>query len=616
MTMTSPSLAAAPSPAASPSSTSVASAKSRARFRRAQIARRTLGIVSGIWLALVVVCVVGAQWLAPFSAMELDFTAILQPPSATHWLGTDTLGRDVLSRLMFGGMPTIVGVLVATVIYVVLGVVVGLVAGYAGGMSDRSIMAITTIVIALPGLTLLLVVLSVFRNNTIAAMVVYGIHASPGMILLVRSAALSVRNELFVDAAKVSGLSPFYIVFNHVLPRARGLIIVQVGVFAATALVVESTLSYLGFGTQPPDPSWGNMVNEAAQRITQNPFMLYPTGGIIALTALAIGLLTDLARDSMAAGWSKSKLARRPVVSASAIGAVPMPDDILLSVEDLHVGYRAPDGIRPIVREVSFSIGRGQTLGLVGESGSGKTTVAFGILGVPDEGVVVTGGRVLFDGTELSGLGDKHLARFRGRRIAYVAQEPMVALDPNYRVGRQLREAIRANDPDLKGAAIDARILELLSQVELPDPAAVAARYPHELSGGMAQRVSIAFALAGRPELLVADEPTTALDVTVQAGILGLLIRLREQTGMSMLIITHDWGVVADVCDQVVVMYRGEIVERAPVEQIFREPAHAYTQALLASNPHGASPDHDLPVITGTFLTPSQERELEKSGAA
>lgn len=599
---------------ASPKSS--ASEQARSRFRRSKIARRTLGAISALWLVIVLICVTCAHWLAPFGATELDFTAIMQPPSAVHWLGTDSLGRDILSRLMYGGMPTVVGVLVATVIYLVIGVVVGLVAGYAGGVSDRTIMALTTIVIALPGLTLLLVVLSVFRNNTIAAMIVYGIHASPGMILLVRSAALSVRNELFVDAARVSGLSPFYIVFNHVLPRARGLIVVQIGVFAATALVVESTLSYLGFGTQPPDPSWGNMVNEAAQRISLNPFMLYPTGGVIALTALSIGLLTDLARDGMAAGWSASKLARRQSRPSAAIGKAPMPGDVLLSVENLHVGYRSPGGIVPIVKEVSFHIGRGQTLGLVGESGSGKTTVAFGILGVPDDGVIVTGGRVLFDGTELSGLSDKDLAQFRGRRIAYVAQEPMVALDPNYRVGRQLREAVRANDPQLKGAAIDARIIELLGQVELPDPAAVARKYPHELSGGMAQRVSIAFALAGRPELLVADEPTTALDVTVQASILGLLLRLREQTGMSMLIITHDWGVVADVCDHVVVMYRGEIVERAPVEQIFRRPEHPYTQALLASNPHGVSTDADLPVITGTFLTPSQERELENSGAA
>ena len=586
-----------------------ASSRSRTRHRRAKLGRRILAGVAVAWLLIVVVAVAGAQWLAPYGPREQDLLNSLQGPSAAHLLGTDTLGRDVLSRLMYGGAPTLLGVLTAVVIFLVIGVVAGLIAGYFGGIPDRIITAVTTIQIALPGLVVLFVVLSVFRNSTVIAMAVYGIMASPTMVLLVRSSALSVRNELFVDAARVSGLSPLYIIFQHVLPRSRGIIVVQTAVFAATALVVESTLSFLGFGTQAPDPSWGNMVNEAALRISLNPFMLYPAGGIIALTALSIGVLGDLTRDKFVQGWSAAKLTRDRARSVESATGNAMKDDALLTVSGLGVGYHSPNGIMPIVRDVSFSIKRGETLGLVGESGSGKTTVAFGILGVIGEGVAVTDGQVLFDGTDLVGLNGPDLSAYRGKRLAYVAQEPMVALDPNYKVGKQLAEAIRSNDPQTSAKDIPARILELLGQVELTDPAAAAAKYPHELSGGMAQRVSIAFALAGRPELLVADEPTTALDVTVQAGILGLLLRLREQTGMSMLIITHDWGVVADVCDRVVVMYKGEIVEQAPAATIFSDPQHPYTQALLASNPHGAKPGQDLPVITGTFLTPSMERE-------
>lgn len=585
-------------------------------LQRSALVRRVTAIVAGAWLFIVLVGVIGAKWLAPYGATDQDLLHVLQGPSLKHLLGTDSLGRDVLSRLMYGGAPTLEGVAIAVVLYGVIGVVVGLIAGYAGGVTDRGLMAITSILIALPGLVLLFVVLSVYRNNTIAAMIVFGIHASPSMIMLVRSTALSVRNELFVDAAKVSGLSPAYIVFKHVLPRARGLIIVQLAVFAATAIVVEATLSYLGFGVQPPSPSWGNMVNEAALKITLNPFMLYPTGGVIALTALSIGLLGDAARDSFASTWAASKLTTN-LKKSLVTERHPMPQGAVLSVEELSVGYHSPSGIVPIVKDVSFTIGAGETVGLVGESGSGKTTVAFGILGVIGDGVVITGGQVAFDGADLSKLSDKDLSAYRGKRIAYVAQEPMVALDPNYKVGAQLAEAVRFNDGGLVKAAARARMLELLQQVELPDPESVLGKYPHELSGGMAQRVSIAFALAGRPELLIADEPTTALDVTVQAGILGLLIRLREQTGMSMLIITHDWGVIADVCDRVVVMYQGEIVEQGDAEEIFSRPQHDYTRALLTSNPHGAKPGEDLPVITGTFLTPSQERELaSKEGAA
>jgi peptide/nickel transport system permease protein len=270
-------------------------------------------------------------------------------------------------------------------------------------------------------------------------------------------------------------------------------------------------------------------------------------------------------------------------------------------VRGLEVGYHTDDGLIPVVRNVSFTIARGEILGLVGESGSGKTTVAFGVLGVAGQGVDISHGEVLLDGVDMLRLGEKNLQAIRGRRVAYIAQEPMVALDPNMSIGAQLDETIRRFDTRSRREARRARAVELLTTVEIRLPEDVLRKYPHQLSGGMAQRVSIAYALAGRPELLIADEPTTALDVTVQAGILGLLIRLQRDTGMSMLLITHDWGVVADVCDRVAVMYRGFVVEDAPAGQIFARPRHPYTRALLASNPHGAQPGADLPVITCQF---------------
>jgi len=563
-------------------------------------------ILALTWLVIAVGGALLADVIAPFDPLKQEILQAMQTPSPEHLLGTDVLGRDVLSRLMHGAGPTLSSVAVAVVAYTGIGLVLGLVAGYSGGWTDRAVVALTSIVIALPVIMVLFVVLSVFRGNTWLAMLVFGILSSPIMTLLVRSSAIAVRNELFVDAARVSGLSPLYIVFRHVLPRSRGLIIVQAAVFGATALIVESSLSYLGFGTVPPNPSWGNMISEASTVITSVPWLLVPPGAVIALTALSLGVIGDSLRDSVSAGWSTSKLTpsgrRTEAPRVAEAGTGP-----LLAVRDLSVGYHSDGGIVPIVKDVSFEIGRGETLGLVGESGSGKTTVAFGVLGVIGEGVAVTGGSVVFDGADLVGQSDAVLAQYRGKRIAYIAQEPMVALGPSHRVGDQLREAIELND-GLTGEAAQQRVIELLTLVELRDPAGSARKYLHELSGGMAQRVSIAFALAGRPELLVADEPTTALDVTVQAGILGLLMRLREQTGMSLLIITHDWGVIADVCDRVVVMYKGEIVEQATAERIFAEPQHPYTQALLTSNPHGAQPGQDLPVITGTFTTPSMER--------
>jgi peptide/nickel transport system permease protein len=575
-------------------------------------------VIALAWLVIAVLGTVFASFLAPYDPLAQDILDAKQLPSAEHLLGTDVLGRDVLSRLMFGAAPTLSSVLIAVVMYLGIGVVFGLIAGYAGGWVDRVTIAFTSILIALPAIIVLFVVLSVFRGNTWAAMLVFGIVSAPVMILLVRSSAIAVRNELFVDAARVSGLSPMYIVFRHVLPRSRGLIIVQGAVFAATALIVESSLSYLGFGTTPPNPSWGNMISEAATVITSDPWLLLPPGMVIAFTALALGVIGDSLRDSSSAGWSTSKLTRPAKGRAMAGAADQAAPGALLEVRNLHVGYHSAGRIVPIVREVSFDIRRGETVGLVGESGSGKTTVAFGVLGVIGEGVAITDGSVVFDGVDLVGQSDRVLDTYRGTRIAYVAQEPMVALGPNHRIGDQLYEAVVLNG-GLTGAKARERVIELLTLVELRDPAGTARKYLHELSGGMAQRVSIAFALAGDPELLVADEPTTALDVTVQAGILGLLKRLQQQTGMSMLIITHDWGVVADVCDRVIVMYKGEIVEDAPVDVIFSSPQHPYTRALLVSNPHGAAPGEDLPTITGTFPTPIMEREArvarEETGA-
>jgi peptide/nickel transport system permease protein len=564
------------------------------------------------WLVLTVAGTLLAPALAPYDPLRQDVLKAMQTPTADHLLGTDVLGRDILSRLMTGAAPTLSSVSLAVVVYVVLGVVLGLIAGYSGGWVDRIVIGFTSIVIALPAIIVLFVVLSIYRGNTWVAMLVYGFVASPVMVLLVRSSAIAVRNELFVDAARVSGLSPLYIIFRHVLPRTRGLVIVQAAVFAATALIVESALSYLGFGTTPPNPSWGNMISEAATVITTQPWLLIPPGAVIALTALSLGVIGDSLRDAGAAGWSTSKLT--PSGRRTPVAIAEKHDGALLEVDGLSVGYHSDGGIVPIVKDVSFTIGRGETVGLVGESGSGKTTVAFGVLGVIGAGVAVTGGSVRFDGTDLVGQPDSVLSRFRGKRIAYVAQEPMVALGPSHRIGAQLRQAVELND-GLGGDAAQKRVIELLTLVELRDPETVARKYLHELSGGMAQRVSIAFALAGRPELLVADEPTTALDVTVQAGILGLLMKLQKQTGLSILIITHDWGVIADVAHRVVVMYKGEIVEQAPAEQIFARPEHEYTKALLVSNPHGARPGHDLPVVTGSFTTPSMAREAELARA-
>jgi len=278
-----------------------------------------------------------------------------------------------------------------------------------------------------------------------------------------------------------------------------------------------------------------------------------------------------------------------------------MPDAPLLDVTDLRTVFRLAGGRGPeavAVDGISFHINRGETLGLVGESGSGKSVTAMSIIRLVSPPGRIAGGRVLFGGRDLLTLNEEHMRQVRGRRIGFVFQEPMVALNPVYTIGFQIEETLKVHTL-AKGEAARKRAIELLEAVRVPDPARRAKAYPHQLSGGLRQRAMLALALAAEPSLLIADEPTTALDVTVQAEVLDLLRDLRKQFGLSMLLITHDLGVVAEMADRVAVMYCGRIVEEAQTATLLSQPAHPYTRGLIASVPHGTSGQR-LASIPGT----------------
>ncbi|MDR6294060.1 oligopeptide/dipeptide ABC transporter ATP-binding protein [Inquilinus ginsengisoli] len=268
---------------------------------------------------------------------------------------------------------------------------------------------------------------------------------------------------------------------------------------------------------------------------------------------------------------------------------------MLLTVEGLRIGI----GTLAPVDDVGFGVDRGQILGVVGESGSGKSLTALAVMGLlPRIGGRIEAGHIRFDGQELVGLPERRLRRLRGGRMALITQNPMTSLDPMMRVGPQIDQSARLH-LGLDRRAARARSLELLADLRIPDPAAVYALYPHQLSGGMKQRIVIAMALAGDPELLVADEPTTALDVTVQAQIVQILVELVRDRGLALVLITHDMGVVAQTCDRVAVMYCGRVVERAPVDDIFSQPRHPYTQALIRCIPRQDTPRGTLSGIPG-----------------
>jgi peptide/nickel transport system permease protein len=573
-----------------------------------ELARRPLALVAAAYLAIVVILAIGASWLAPDSPQQEDLAHVLSGPSQAHWLGTDRLGRDVLSRLMFGGRVTLLGVVEAVVVFAGLGIILGLVAGFTGGWTDRLIARFGDLVLALPGIIVLLMVLSVFPGNELATMVALGLLSCPTLLRVVRGSTLTIRAETYIKAARLSGLTSARIMWRHVLPRLAGPIIVQLSLFAAAAVLVQSALSFLGLSTpETQGPSWGNMVGEASDVISQDPWLLVPAGGVLVLTVMALGLLGDAMRDVTAARHLAPLPPRRPRAPRRAPAATSQPrppSASMLSVRGLTVAFAAGGRDIPVIRDVSFDLAPGEALGIVGESGCGKTITTRALLGLLPDGGRVTAGSAMFDGADLAVMRERDFSRIRGNMIALISQEPMSGLDPSFPVGSQLTEVIRRHNPMSRGLA-RARAVELLAMVNLPEPREALSRYPHELSGGMAQRVSIALALAGNPRLLIADEPTTALDVTVQAEILALLRDLGRRLGTAIILVTHDWGVLADLCDRALVMYAGEVVELASVEDLYRSPRHPSPDGLLAANPHLAPVGDTLPAIPGTVPPPS-----------
>ncbi len=567
-----------------------------------RVLKNPMGLFAVVVLGLLILAAALAPLLAPHDPTTARLTDVLVPPGGDYPLGTDSAGRDIASRLLYGARVTLLSAALAAGVAIAIGLPSGLIAGYYGRGFDTVANWSTNILLALPSIIVLLAVRAAVGPSVWVAMIVFGILLSPGYFRLTRTAVQSVRNELYVDAARVSGLSDTRIITRHIFSVVRAPIIIQTAMVCGIAIAIQSALEFLGLG-DPTVPTWGVMVSDGFRNIFRAPITLVWPSLAIALTIGAFVLLGNAVRDSLedlekvkakrvkaAAGTSRHHLRERPEAPIPASGS-----HHLLEVTDLGVGYPQADGsVKKVVDGVSFHVDRGEVLGIVGESGSGKSQTAFTILGLLPDNAVVVGGSVAFDGAYTVAPGDDHVRQsrmvdLRGKRISYIPQEPMSNLDPAFTIGSQLTRPM-VKVLGISRSEARQRALDLLASVGIPDPKRTFAAYPHEVSGGMAQRVLIAGAFSCEPDLIIADEPTTALDVTVQAEVLDVLRELQTRTGLGVILVTHNFGVVADVCDRVAVMQNGKLVEEGPVRSILRTPQHPYTQMLLSSMLEGKTP--------------------------
>ena len=520
------------------------------------------------------------------------------PPSRQNWLGTDDQARDVAARLIYGFRISVLFGLVLTLASSVVGIAAGAVQGYFGGWLDLVFQRFIEMWSGLPTLYLLIILASVVTPSfwwLLGFMLLFSWMALVGVV---RAEFLRARNLDYVKAARALGVGNPRIIARHVLPNAMVAALTFLPFVTSGAVVTLTALDFLGFGLPPGSASLGELLKQGKDNL-HAPWLGFTAFLVIAVMLSLLVFIGEGVRDAFdprktfapeAAG--RAEPAAAPAGTARAAGAEPAPgpgaDAPLLAIRDLAVRFGSGPGAVEAVDGVSLAVHQGETVALVGESGSGKSATALSVLQLlPYPAASHPRGSIRFQGTELVGAAPRTLQRIRGDRIAMIFQEPMTSLNPLHTIERQVGETLKLHK-GLDGPGAAHRTLELLRLAGIPEPERRLGAYPHELSGGQRQRVMIAMALANEPDLLIADEPTTALDVTVQAQLLALLADLRQRLGMAILFITHDMGIVRRLADRLCVMQQGRVVEAGVAADVLERPRHPYTRHLLAATPKGA----------------------------
>lgn len=545
-----------------------------------------------ILLVLVVIAIVAPTVLGD-AAQALTDNATMGP-SREHLLGTDSLGRDIFARTLVATRLTLLMTVGATALSIIVGVVVGIGLWLAPRPIREPGLRIVELAVTFPGILLALIIAAIVGQGVIPAVIAIGLGGAPAFARLAANLAAKVSRREFVQTARLLGVGPVRIAMRHILPNmSEPMLILMASAFGAS-LIDLSGLSFIGLGVQSPQFDFGFLLNDALHNIYTHPAQVFGPAVMITVTGLAIMLVGDgLAaaanpRSSMpGVPWTR-RAAARAVERAATTITEPTTGDRLLEIDNLVIS--GPTG-QPIVKGISFHIDRGEILGLVGESGSGKSLTAMSVARLLPSTLAASAQRMQLGDIDLiHRVPPKQLAR----AVSLVYQDPGSTFDPALRMGGQLSDVLRVHLGMTRDEARE-RILENFRAVRLTDPEHRYRQHPHELSGGMRQRAMISSALNVDPLLLIADEPTTALDVTVQREVLRLLKQQNLTQRTAILFISHDIGVVKALCDRVMVMRHGEILEEVAAADLDPDHVrHPYTRQLLNATPHVEVPAPDL----------------------
>ncbi|MET0523536.1 MAG: dipeptide/oligopeptide/nickel ABC transporter permease/ATP-binding protein [Nocardioides sp.] len=576
------------------------------------VLRTPLGFTATVLTTAVLVLAVIAPILWTDNADAIDTDNILAGPSSEHWAGTDNLGRDIFFRTLVATRLSVSLALAATAIAVVVGLLLGASAYLLGRRSGRLVTAGINVAVAFPGILLALFFAVVFGVGATGAVLAIGFAGAPAFGRLTQTLVAGIASRDYVSAAQVAGVSRPRILVRHVLPNISEPLVVNATIGAGGALLSFAGLSFLGLGVQQPQYDWGRLLYDGIGSIYVNPASALAPGAAV----LVAGLAFNLFGESVAKGFGIGVVGGFPSLAVDGVETIAEEPttaatgshdhgDVVLDVRDLEVTFPGPAGpIRP-VRGISFSVRRGEALGVVGESGSGKSLTALAVSRLVGDPGRVDASRLDLLGTDLRAADTKAQRRLLGTSMAMVFQDPMTSFNPTKRMGRQLAEVARHHQGMDRRSAL-ARAVDRLRAVRIGDPEHRAHQYPHEFSGGMRQRAMIGMGLMGSPALIVADEPTTALDVTVQQQVLDLLASIRAADDVALVLISHDVAVVGQVCDRVLVMYAGKIVEDLPAADLAATAQHPYTRALVAAVPDMHTDlDRPLAVIPGRPVDPA-----------